>query len=251
MLCPARTPGRPKGIERPVPLSPMGPPDSLYQLISLLFAPDADSVYLSPAPLYHAAPLRYSLTMQRLGATVVVMDKFDPEQALAAIETYRVTHSQWVPTHFIRMLKLPAEVRASFDLSSLRYAVHAAAPCPIPVKEQMIEWGGPVLHAYYSGTEGICFTYAHSQDCLTHKATVGRCLPGDPHVCDGNGDELPAGHVGTLYFSGGPSLEYHGDPAKTAASRDPQGRGWATLGDVGYLDEDGFLYFTDRESHMI
>jgi len=251
MLYSSGTTGRPKGIERPLPVHPMGTPDSLYQLVSLLFPPDADSVYLSPAPLYHAAPLRYCLTMQRFGATVVVMEKFDPEQALGAIETYRVTHSQWVPTHFIRMLKLPAEVRARYDLSSLRYAVHAAAPCPVPVKEQMIEWWGPVLHEYYSGTEGICFTYANSADWLAHKGTVGRSLVGEPHVCDGNGDELPAGHVGTLYFSGGPPFEYHGDPEKTAASRDPNGRGWATLGDVGYLDEDGFLYLTDRVSHMI
>jgi acyl-CoA synthetase (AMP-forming)/AMP-acid ligase II len=251
MLYSSGTTGRPKGIERPLPLSPMGTPDSLYQLISLLFPPDADSVYLSPAPLYHAAPLRYCLAMQRFGATVVVLEKFDPEQALAAIEAYRVTHSQWVPTHFIRMLKLPAAVRARFDLSSLRYAVHAAAPCPVPVKEQMIEWWGQVLHEYYSGTEAICFTYVNSADWLTHKGTVGRSLTGEPHVLDGNGDELPAEHVGTLYFSGGPSFEYHRDPVKTAASRDPRGRGWATLGDVGYLDEEGFLYLTDRVSHMI
>jgi long-chain acyl-CoA synthetase len=251
MLYSSGTTGRPKGVKPPLPLSPMGTPDSLYRLISLLFPPDADSVYLSPAPLYHAAPLRYCLAMHRFGATVVVLEKFDPEQALAAIEAYRVTHSQWVPTMFIRMLKLPAEVRATFDLSSLRFAVHAAAPCPIPVKDQMIEWWGPVLHEYYSGTEAICFTYASSADWLAHKGTVGRSLVGEPHVCDENGEELPPGTIGTLYFSGGPPFEYHGDPAKTAASRDPNGRGWATLGDVGYLDEDGFLYLTDRLSHMI
>ncbi|HLQ23773.1 MAG TPA: AMP-binding protein, partial [Gemmatimonadales bacterium] len=202
-------------------------------------------------PLYHAAPLRYCLTMHRFGVTVVVMEKFEPEQALAAIQTYQVTHSQWVPTMFIRMLRLPAEVRARWDLSSLRYAVHAAAPCPIPVKEQMIEWWGPVLHEYYSGTEGACFTYTGTADWLTHKGTVGRPLIGAPRVCDSSGEELPIGSVGTLYFSGGPEFEYHGDPAKTAASRDPKGRGWVTLGDVGYLDEDGFVYLTDRVSHMI
>jgi acyl-CoA synthetase (AMP-forming)/AMP-acid ligase II len=179
------------------------------------------------------------------------MEKFDPQEALAAIETYRVTHSQWVPTMFIRMLKLPAEVRARWDLSSLRYAVHAAAPCPIPVKEQMIEWWGPILHEYYSGTEGACFTYVDSADWLTHKGTVGRPLVGEPHVCDSSGEELPPGTIGTLYFSGGPTFEYHGDPAKTAAARDTRGRGWVTLGDVGYADEDGFLYLTDRVSNMI
>ncbi len=251
MLYSSGTTGCPKGVKRPLPLNPVGTPDSLYQLVSLLFPPDADSVYLSPAPLYHAAPLRYCLAMQRFGATIVVMEKFDPEQALAAIEAYRVTHSQWVPTMFIRMLRLPAEVRARFDLSSLRFAVHAAAPCPVPVKERMIDWWGPVLHEYYSGTEGICFSYVNSADWLTHKGTVGRLLTSEPHVCDDNGEELPPGRVGTLYFSGGAAFEYHGDPVKTAASRDPKGRGWATLGDIGYLDEDGFLYLTDRLSHMI
>jgi len=251
MLYSSGTTGRPKGVKPPLPLSPVGTPDSLYQLISVLFPPDAGSVYLSPAPLYHAAPLRFCLAMHRFGATVVVMEKFDPGQALAAIETYQVTHSQWVPTMFIRMLKLPAQVRARYDVSSLRFAVHAAAPCPVPVKEQMIDWWGPVLHEYYSGTEGICFTYVNSADWLTHKGTVGRSLTSEPHVCDENGEELAPGRVGTLYFSGGAAFEYHGDPVKTAASRDPKGRGWATLGDVGYVDEDGFLYLTDRISHMI
>ncbi|MFF1655095.1 AMP-binding protein [Streptomyces sp. NPDC058255] len=251
MLYSSGTTGRPKGVKPALRLDPMGTPDSLAKLVSLLFAPAEDSVYLSPAPLYHAAPLRYCLTMQRFGVPVVVLESFDAEQALAAIETYRVTHSQWVPTMFIRMLKLPAETRARHDLSSLRYAVHAAAPCPIPVKERMIEWWGPVLHEYYSGTEAACFTYVDSADWLTHKGTVGRTLVGRPHVCDAEGAELPPGEVGILYFSDGPEFEYHGDPAKTAATRDPKGRGWATLGDVGYLDEDGFLYLTDRLSHMI
>jgi long-chain acyl-CoA synthetase len=251
MLYSSGTTGRPKGVKPALPLTPMGTPGSLFQLVSFLFPTDAESVYLSPAPLYHAAPLRYCLAMHRFGATVVVLEKFDPEQALAAIETYRVTHSQWVPTMFIRMLKLPAEIRAKWDLSSMRYAVHAAAPCPIPVKEQMIEWWGPVLHEYYSGTEAAGFTYVNSADWLTHKGTVGRSLVGQPHVLDDSGEELPPGATGTLYFSGGPAFEYHGDPAKTAASRDPQGRGWTTLGDVGHLDEDGFIYLTDRVSNMI
>jgi long-chain acyl-CoA synthetase len=251
MLYSSGTTGRPKGVKPPLPLEPMGTPGSLYLLLSALFAPDADSVYLSPAPLYHAAPLRYCMTMHRFGVPVVVMEKFEPEHALAAIERHRVTHSQWVPTMFIRMLRLPAEVRAKRDLSSLRYAVHAAAPCPVPVKEQMIEWWGPVLHEYYSGTEGVCFTYASPADWLTHKGTVGRPLIGEPHVRGETGEEVPPGVVGTLYFSGGPEFEYHGDPAKTSASRDPEGRGWVTLGDVGYLDEEGFVYLTDRVSHMI
>jgi acyl-CoA synthetase (AMP-forming)/AMP-acid ligase II len=251
MLYSSGTTGRPKGVKPPLSKAPMGEAGPLYMLISTLFAADADSVYLSPAPLYHAAPLRYSLIFHRLGATVVVMEKFDPEQALATIEKYRVTHSQWVPTMFIRMLKLPDETRARYDVSSLACAVHAAAPCPVPVKERMIDWWGPILHEYYAGTEGNCFVYTNSADWLTHKGTVGRPILGEVHVCDEDGNELPAGEPGTLYFGNGPQFEYHADEAKTAASRDPQGRGWTTLGDVGYVDEDGFLYLTDRRAYMI
>jgi acyl-CoA synthetase (AMP-forming)/AMP-acid ligase II len=251
MLYSSGTTGRPKGVKPHLSLAPMGASNPLTQLVALLFQPDGTSVYLSPAPLYHAAPLRYCMTFHRFGATVVVMERFDPEQALRAIEAYRVTHSQWVPTMFIRMLKLPAETRTRYDLSSLRHAVHAAAPCPIPVKEQMIGWWGPILHEYYAGTEGNCFVYTGSADWLAHKGTVGRPILGVVHVCDEEGQEVPAGTVGTLYFSDGPSFEYHGDAAKTASSRDPRGRGWTTLGDIGYVDEDGFLYLTDRLSHMI
>ncbi|GAA1876265.1 AMP-binding protein [Actinomadura bangladeshensis] len=251
MLYSSGTTGRPKGVKPPLSKAPMGEAGPLYMLISTLFAADADSVYLSPAPLYHAAPLRYSLIFHRLGATVVVMERFDPEQALATIEKYRVTHSQWVPTMFIRMLKLPDETRARYDVSSLACAVHAAAPCPVPVKERMIDWWGPILHEYYAGTEGNCFVYTDSADWLTHKGTVGRPILGEVHVCDEDGNELPAGEPGTLYFGNGPQFEYHADEEKTAASRDPQGRGWTTLGDVGYVDEDGFLYLTDRRAYMI
>ncbi|MFF5262945.1 AMP-binding protein [Actinomadura viridis] len=251
MLYSSGTTGRPKGIKPQLSLSPMGEPGPLYQLISFLFQPDEDSVYLSPAPLYHAAPLRYCINFQRFGATVVVMERFDPEGALEAIEKYGVTHSQWVPTMFIRMLKLPAETRARYDLSTLRCAVHAAAPCPVPVKEQMIDWWGPVLHEYYAGTEGNCFVYTNSEDWLAHKGTVGRPLLGKVHVCDESGEEMPPGTPGTLYFGEGPVFEYHGDEAKTRDSRDPWGNGWSTIGDVGYVDEDGFLYLTDRRSYMI
>lgn len=251
MLYSSGTTGRPKGVKPPLSKAPMGEAGPLYMLISSLFAADADSVYLSPAPLYHAAPLRYSLVFHRLGATVVVMERFDPEQALAAIERYRVTHSQWVPTMFIRMLKLPDETRARYDVSSLRCAVHAAAPCPVPVKEQMIAWWGPILHEYYAGTEGNCFVYTDSEDWLAHKGTVGRPILGEVHVCDEDGRELPPGEPGTLYFGNGPTFEYHADEAKTAASRDPWGHGWTTLGDVGYVDDDGFLHLTDRRAYMI
>ncbi|MEV4455421.1 acyl-CoA synthetase [Microbispora sp. NPDC049633] len=251
MLYSSGTTGRPKGVKPPLGRAPLETPGALVQLIRFLFAPSADSVYLSPAPLYHAAPLRYSMSFQRLGATVVVMERFDPEEALALVERHRVTHAQWVPTMFVKMLKLPEEVRGRYDLSSLRCAIHAAAPCPVEVKERMMAWWGPIVHEYYAGTEGNCFLYAGPEDWLAHKGTVGRPLLGVAHVCDEEGDELPPGEHGTVYFSDGPKFEYHGDPLKTASVQDPKGRGWTTLGDIGYLDEDGFLYLTDRRSYMI
>jgi acyl-CoA synthetase (AMP-forming)/AMP-acid ligase II len=251
MLYSSGTTGRPKGVMAPLTGDPLGTADALFTLATLLFAADAESVYLSPAPLYHAAPLRYCLAFLRLGATVVVMDRFAPEEALALIERHRITHSQWVPTMFIRMLKLPAEVRSRYDLASLRYAVHAAAPCPVAVKQQMIEWWGPVLHEYYAGTEANGFVYCNSEDWLAHPGTVGKPLVGELHILSESGDELPVGETGTVYFGGSADFEYHNDPEKTAASRDPQGRGWTTLGDVGHVDADGFLYLTDRKAYMI
>ncbi|POM23404.1 Long-chain-fatty-acid--CoA ligase [Actinomadura rubteroloni] len=251
MLYSSGTTGRPKGVKPPLPDVPFGTPGPLYQLVSLLFPPGEDAVYLSPAPLYHAAPLRYSMAFQRFGATVVVQEKFDPEASLAAVERYGVTHSQWVPTMFVRMLKLPEDVRTRYDVSTLRYAIHAAAPCPVPVKRRMLEWWGPILHEYYAGTEGNCFVYASPEDWLAHPGTVGRPLLGQVHVCDDDGRELPPGTDGTLYFGDGPAFAYHGDPAGTAAARDPGGRGWTTLGDIGHVDADGFVYLTDRRAYTI
>jgi acyl-CoA synthetase (AMP-forming)/AMP-acid ligase II len=251
MLYSSGTTGRPKGVEVPLPGVPLGTSDSIHMLVSALFGATEDSVYLSPAPMYHAAPLRFSMGFQRTGATVVAMERFEPEAALALIEKHRVTHSQWVPTMFIRMLKLPAEVRKRYDVSSLQVAIHAAAPCPIAIKEQMIDWWGPVLHEYYAGTEGNGFVYCDSDAWLAHKGTVGQPLMSEVHILGDDGEELPAGDPGTVYFGGGAEFSYHNDPDKTAESRDPGGRGWTTLGDVGYLDDDGFLYLTDRKAYMI
>jgi long-chain acyl-CoA synthetase len=251
MLYSSGTTGRPKGVKIPMPDTELGTPTALLGAGQLLFGFDENAVYLSPAPLYHAAPLRFSMGLQRVGGTVVVMEHFDPEEALACIEKYKVTTSQWVPTMFVRMLKLPEEVRARYDVSSLQVAIHAAAPCPIPVKEQMIEWWGPVLHEYYAGTEGNGFVYTNSEDWLTHKGTVGRPLAGEVHILDEEGDELPVGDEGTVYFGAASTFEYHNDPEKTQESRDPKGRGWSTLGDIGRVDEDGFLYLTDRKAYMI
>ncbi|MBO3751389.1 acyl-CoA synthetase [Streptosporangiaceae bacterium NEAU-GS5] len=249
MLYSSGTTGRPKGVKPTLSNAPLDAAGPLLGLVQFLFTPSADSVYLSPAPLYHAAPLRYSLTFQRIGATVVVMEKFDPEQALAAIEKYGVTHAQWVPTMFIKMLKTAGRDR--YDLSSLQCAIHASAPCPVPVKQQMFDWWGPIIHEYYAGTEGNGFVYAGPQDWLAHPGTVGRSLLGVLHILDEDGGDRPPGEHGTVYFSDGPRFEYHGDPEKTRSSQDPKGRGWTTLGDIGYLDEEGFLYLTDRRSYMI
>ena len=249
MLYSSGTTGRPKGIKPPLTGGPIDEPGGVANLAAGLFGFKPDSVYISPAPLYHAAPLRWCMAVHQLGGTVIVMEKFDPEAMLALIEKYKVDVGQFVPTHFVRMLKLPEEVRARYDISSMRSAVHAAAPCPIPVKEQMLAWWGPVIHEYYAGSEGNGFCYVGPQDWLTHKGTVGRAILGEAKIVGEEGEELPPRSEGTVYFAGGAPLTYHNAPDKIAENTNKQG--WTTLGDVGWLDEEGFLYLTDRKSFMI
>ena len=250
MLYSSGTTGRPKGVKPKLNGDPLGAGAGLTAMVRFLFGGSEDSVYLSPAPLYHAAPLRYCMQFQSIGATIVVLQKFDAEGSLAAIEKFGVTHSQWVPTMFVRMLKLDEEVRNRYDLSSLTFAIHAAAPCPIAVKEQMMEWWGPIVHEYYAGTEGNGFCYANPEDWMAHKGTVGKALMGELHIVDDDGNEVPTGEEGGVYFANGAqSFEYHDDPEKTAAGR--LANGWSTLGDIGRVDEDGFLYLTDRKANMI
>jgi len=251
MLYSSGTTGRPKGVRHPLLGLPIDTPNALVGLVTMLFGLNESTIYLSPAPLYHAAPLRYCMTVHRLGGTVVVMEHFDAELALKYIEQYRASGSQWVPTMFIRMLKLPDAVRLKYDISSMKSAIHAAAPCPIEVKRKMIEWWGPVIHEYYAGTEGNGFCYVGSADWLAHPGTVGRSLLGEIHICGENGEEMPTGEEGTIYFAGTTAFEYHNDPKKTAESRHPTHPDWSTLGDVGRLDADGFLYLTDRKAFMI
>ncbi|GAA0316920.1 acyl-CoA synthetase [Sphingomonas oligophenolica] len=250
MLYSSGTTGRPKGVRVALPDDPnIAGPNILAMLASGLYGIGPDTIYLSPAPLYHAAPLRWSMTVQRLGGTVVMMRHFDPVTALEAIERYKVTASQWVPTHFVRMLKLSEAERARHDLSTLKTAIHAAAPCPIPVKEAMIAWWGPVLYEYYAGSEGNGLTTIDSTQWLGHKGSVGKAAYGVAHICSEDGTELGVGEEGLVYFEGGGQFEYHNDPGKTAEARNAQG--WTTIGDIGRIDEEGYLYLTDRKSFMI
>jgi len=250
MLYSSGTTGKPKGVTRAFVAEPLdGTAITVSPLLSMLFGFTSESSYLSPAPLYHAAPLRFCLSAQGMGATVVVMEHFDAEDYLRLAEKYRLTHSQVVPTMFVRMLKLDPEIRARYDVSSLQCVIHAAAPCPVQVKKQMIDWFGPIIHEYYAGTEGNGFVYCNSQMWLAHEGTVGMPINCTLHICDEEGREVPTGESGTIFFEGGASFEYHNDPDKTKGSRHP--KGWSTLGDVGYVDSDGFLYLTDRKAYMI
>ena len=247
------TTGLPKGVKPPLPQRNVDEPgDAIVAIASRIFGIESSDIYLSPAPIYHAAPLRWCGMIQALGGTVVLMTKFDAEATLRNIETYHVTAAQMVPTMFIRLLKLDDDVRRRYDLSSLRVVIHAAAPCPVEVKRAMIEWLGPVIYEYYSSTEAHGMTFVNSADWLAHPGTVGRSVLGVVHICDDAGTELPVGEVGTVYFERDRlPFEYHNDPTKTAAAQHPSHPSWTTVGDLGYVDADGYLYLADRKSFMI
>jgi long-chain acyl-CoA synthetase len=249
LLYSSGTTGRPKGVRTPLPDGPLDTPPPIAGLAREYYGFDENTVYLCPAPLYHAAPLRWSMLVQRLGGTVVLLSNFDAELALASIEKYQVTAAQWVPTHFVRMLKLPDEVRARYDHSSLRTAVHAAAPCPVEVKKAMIDWWGPILFEYYAGTEANGLTGLSTEEWLRKPGSVGRSIVGEVKICDDLGEPVSIGTEGLVYFANGLPFEYHNDPQKTAESRNRYG--WTSLGDIGRLDEDGYLYLTDRKSFTI
>jgi len=250
MLYSSGTTGRPKGILRPLPENPPSEPLPLFHFLNKLWQCRDGMRYLSPAPLYHSAPQANVALAIRNGGTVVIMEHFEPETCLALIEQHRITHIQLVPTMFSRMLKLTEAVRRRYDLSSLQFVVHAAAPCPVQVKEQMIAWWGPIIHEYYGATEGLGFTACDSAEWLAHRGTVGKVLLGELHVLDAEMKPAPKGEPGELWFRTATPFVYFNDPVRTQATRSADGT-MSTVGDVGYLDDDGFLHLTDRSTFMI
>ncbi len=252
MLYSSGTTGRPKGIKRPLSGRSVEEGEPVTRFLAALFDFSPETIYLSPAPIYHSAPLGFSMGQLSIGGTLVMMEEFDVLEALRCIETYRCNHSQWVPTMFTRMLKLPEEERARYDVSSLKGAIHAAAPCPVPVKQQMIEWWGPILTEYYGGTELNGLTFIDSPQWLAHRGSVGRAVIGSIRICDEMGEEMPTGEPGIIYFErDAMPFEYHNEPEKTAQAQHPKHPNWSTIGDMGYVDEEDYLYLTDRKAFMI
>ena len=251
MVYSSGTTGRPKGLKFASATGSPVQPNPAAVLFGRLYGLDENTIYLSPAPLYHSAPMGMTAAIQSLGGAAVVMPKFDAEAFLAAIERWKITTVMVVPTMFIRLLALPVTVSARYDLSSLKTVIHAAAPCPVPVKHAMIAWLGPIIEEFYAGSEGNGHVTISSAEWLARPGSVGRAVVGEIHICDDDGRELPVGELGTIYFGGGKPVTYHNDPVKTASIHNPLHPGWSTMGDVGRIDEDGYLFLSDRKDFMI
>lgn len=245
--------GQPKGIVQPIPdREAPDYPEKGVALQKNLFGFDSNTRYLSTAPCYHSIPLGQILAVQRLGGTVVMMPKFDALLSLKAIQEFKITHSQWVPTMFSRILKLTEAEQSIYRLSSMKVAIHGGAPCPKAVKQKMIDLWGPMFFEMYGSTEGLGLTVSNSKDWLERPGTVGKAIWGIPHICGEDGEDLPIGESGAVYFEMKKiSFNYHNDDKKTKKTQHPQHENWGTVGDIGYLDEDGFLYLNDRADFMI
>ncbi|MDQ8732793.1 AMP-binding protein [Bradyrhizobium sp. LHD-71] len=251
MLYSSGTTGAPKGIWRPLPTIEQigdGPPPFARDLISL-FDIRNDDRYLSTAPLYHAAPLRWSLAVIAAGGSAVLMGKFDAELALSLLGQEGITVSQWVPTMFHRMLALPEARRKAFRAPRHRAAYHAAAPISVPLKRAMIDWWGPIIQEYYGGSESVGLCSISTEEWLRKPGSVGRSRKGMIHILNERYEEQPTGLPGTIFFSGATSFQYFGEPEKTASRTSPQG--YQTFGDIGFVDGDGYLYLSDRLDDMI
>ena len=251
MLYSSGTTGKPKGIRVPLKHIPIDQSDALMSVIAPLYDINPRTIYLSPAPLYHSAPLRFTMRVNYLGGTNIIMENFDAELSLSFIEKYKVNMSQWVPTMFVRMFKLPDSIRKKYDLSTHKCAIHAAAPCPIEIKQMMIGWWGNIINEFYAGSEGNGFFACNSEEWLSHIGTVGKPIFGIPHICDEEGNELPVGSEGAIWFESDVDFTYHNDIKKTLEAKHPLHPKWTTLGDIGKLDKDNFLYLTDRKAFMI
>jgi len=250
MLYSSGTTGKPKGIRRALtPFADRHKPEAGLESWQRSFQIDGSAIYLSPAPLYHAAPLRYCMRVLNLGGTCVIMKKFDAQRCLEAIDAHCVTHSQWVPTMFVRMLELEPEVRAQYKLTTMKMAVHAAAPCSIHVKEAMLAWWGDIINEYYAGSEVAGTTWITPQEWREHRGSVGRPILGKVHIVGESGEELGPDQIGRIYFSGAANFAYLNDPEKTKSAYND--KGWATYGDIGHVDRDGYLYLSDRRDDLI